>query len=213
MGLVDDYGEVAVSEFPVGQDLLHRVRESLDGHHDDGGATFQSFGKFLGLADAAVLLPDGRDQILLMIDLLDCVLELLVEHRAIGDHDDRVEQVDASIGAQADQVMRRPGDGTGLTGACRVFAQVGLARALGLGVVDHAGDRFPLVEAREDLRLLAGVVASHVHHVLLFGVHEAMEDPQPVVALADLLPEVGDRILTVLADGVARPTVPALVEG
>jgi hypothetical protein len=64
---------------------------------------------------------------MLVVDLLDGVLELLVQYSAVRDHDDRVEEAYALGRAQADQVMRRPGDGAGLTAACGMLAQVGSA--------------------------------------------------------------------------------------
>ena len=213
MGFVDDDGEVSIGQLPVGEDLLHRVGEGLDRHHNDRGAALQGFGQLGRFALAGVLLANGGDQILLVVDLLDGVLQLFVQRPALCDHDDRMEQACACIRAQADQIVCCPGDGAGLAGACRVFAEVGLARALALGVLDHAGDGLPLVEAREDLRFLLLVVAGQVDDLLLLRVHEAVEDPQPVVAVANLLPEVGDRILAILADRVALAAIAPLVEG
>lgn len=178
-----------------------------------GGLAFQGLGQLGGLGPAGVLVADGGDHVVLVVDLLDGILTLLVQHGAIGDHDDRVEQAIAGGRAQADQVMRRPRDGAGFATAGRVSAQVRLAGTIGLGVGDHPRYGIPLVEAREDQRLLLVVVTGQADHILLLGVDEAVKDSQPVVTLADLFPEMGYRVFSVSAQRVARMAVAALVEG
>ncbi|MNJ80453.1 hypothetical protein D3C77_788400 [compost metagenome] len=49
-----------------------------------------------------------------MLELVDGVLQLLIQHGAVGDHDHRIEQALTGIVVQRSELMRGPGDGIGL---------------------------------------------------------------------------------------------------
>lgn len=56
-------------------------------------------------------------------ELLDGVPDLLVQDHAIGDDDDRVEDVGVVL-PQADELERQPSDGVGLAAPSRMFNKI-----------------------------------------------------------------------------------------
>ena len=93
------------------------------------------------------------DDALLVLELVDGVLQLLVEHAAVGDDDDRVEDLLVVAVVQARQPVGQPGDGVALAAAGRVLDQVVVAGALLARVGLAAAHAVELVVAREDHRL------------------------------------------------------------
>ena len=83
VGFVDDDGKALPFELGHG---LGDDGELLQGGDDDGLALFQGFSQ-LGR-----VLVDLLDHARGLLELLDGVLKLLVEHPPVGDHDDGVEQ-------------------------------------------------------------------------------------------------------------------------
>ena len=78
MGLVDDDGVAPVRQ---GLNLVLNEAELVDGRDDDGGSALQGFGELVGV------LVDALDDARLVLELVDGLLELLVEHLAVGqDH-------------------------------------------------------------------------------------------------------------------------------
>ena len=134
-----------------------------------------------------------------MLELVDRVLELLVEHAAVGDHDDTVEDLAVVVGVQAGEAVGKPGDGVALAAAGRVLDQVVVPDALGARVGLGLAHAVELVVAREDHRLAAHRLAAELPLVDL-EVQEAREDVHEAVARQDLLPEVGGLV----AGGVWR---------
>ena len=76
------------------------------------------------------VLVDRLDDALRVLDLVDRVLELLVEHAPVGDDDDAVEDLLVARVVQAREPVREPGDAVGLAAAGRVLDQVVAARRL-----------------------------------------------------------------------------------
>ena len=117
VGFVDDDGKAPAFEFghALGDD-----RELLQGGDDDGLARFQRFLQLGGM------LVDFLDHAGGLLELLDGVLQLLVEHSAVGDDDNGIEQalVVAGILVEAGQLMGKPGDGVGLARAGGVLHQI-----------------------------------------------------------------------------------------
>ena len=116
---------------PVGlADRLQRVREGLHRHHDDQLAGQQrvasrpDFDSPPALRTSSALMvatmPSGA------VDLPDRVLQLRVEHGAVGDHDDGVEDLRVVRVVQRGQPVRGPGDRVGLARPGRVLDQVPL---------------------------------------------------------------------------------------
>ena len=126
-----------------------------------------------------------------MVNLLHRILKLTVQHITVGDNDHAVKYRVAVIFAQFHQVMSRPGNGAGLARTGAVVTQVGHACAVFEGIDQHLVHCRPLVEARENQGFFLRPVALNIHHVLFLDVDKAMENPQPGIRLADLLPEVG----------------------
>lgn len=89
-----------------------------------------------------------------MLDLLDGILQLLVQHLAVGHHDHAVKVRLTIRAAHANQRMCGPGDGVGLAGASAVLDQIRLLRSFHAHGVDHLGHTFPLLETREDQAFL-----------------------------------------------------------
>ncbi|MNJ39966.1 hypothetical protein D3C77_348480 [compost metagenome] len=147
-----------------------------------------------------------------MFDLLNSILQLLIEHLAVGDYDHAVE-IRLAIGpTHTDQRMRRPGDSVGFARTGAVLDQIRLTCPLHPHGVDHLGHAFPLVEAREDQTFLEKGLAVYVLGFLALLQHEAVEDVQPVVLLQHPLPEVANRVAAVLTRWVASGTIVAAVE-
>ena len=96
--LVGDDGEPSCPSGPVFvADLVQREREGLDGDDDDQLAVGQRLGQQPGLRLAPALRASSRSMAttmpLVAVDLPDRVLQLGVEHGAVGDDDDRVEDL------------------------------------------------------------------------------------------------------------------------
>src|SRR5699024_6694275 len=156
---------------------------------------------------------DGLEGARLGDQLVDSLLQLLVQHLAIGDDDDAVEDLLPIGGVPGGEAVSQPGDGVGLPGPCRVLHQVGVAGPFSAGGAHQIRDGAPLVVAGEP-HLGGGVLLSgdRVGGLLVFEVDELGEDLQPGVSLQDLLPQVGGRYGAV--DGrVTAAVVVAPVEG
>ena len=139
--------------------------------------------------------------------LLDGVLDLLVQHPPVGDHDHRVEPRLAAV-LQADELVRQPGDGVALAAAGRVLDQIPLAGAACLGVGQEFLHHVELVVAGEDLlALLLPLVVLFLHDL---GV--VLDDVREPGLGQNLLPQVVG-LEAALVGRVAGPVVPALVEG
>ena len=94
---------------------------------------------------------DRDDDALVVVDLLDRVLQLRVEHVAVGDDDDRVEHL-LVVDLQARHPVRGPGDRVGLSRAGGVLDQIAVADAFAGDRGRDVRDGLPLVESREPQR-------------------------------------------------------------
>ncbi|MNF61024.1 hypothetical protein D3C84_426530 [compost metagenome] len=74
-----------------------------------------------GLALVSDITADRFDHALGVLELVDGVLQLAIQYRAIGDHYYRVEQTLPSIIIQRGQLMGRPSNGIGLARAGAVL--------------------------------------------------------------------------------------------
>ena len=70
------------------------------------------------------------DHAVLVLELVDRVLQLRVEHGPVGDHDHPVVELAVVRVVQGRKLVREPGDRVGLAGAGRVLDEVRVARAL-----------------------------------------------------------------------------------
>ena len=146
MGLVDDDGVAAVLEL---LDVAHHERELLDGGDDDPGPlTGERLGKLLGV------LVDLLDDAVGVLELVDRLLQLPVEHEPVGDDDDLVEDLGVVGVVQRREPVRQPGDRVRLARPCRVLHQVRLPGTVLAGVGDELKNGVPLVVAGEERDLL-----------------------------------------------------------
>ncbi len=193
VGLVDDHGVA-----PGGQrlDVVEHPRELLQRGDDHPGLLAGQRRRQLGRR-----LVDALHHAVGVLELVDRVLQLAVEHHPVGDDHHLVEHLDVA-GVQGRQAMRQPGDGVRLPRPGRVLDEVGVAGSLGSGRRLHAQHGVPLVVAGEDhARRLLGALGRLVH------VHEAPQYVQPGVALPHLLPQVGGG----MSGRVGRVAGPPLV--
>ena len=120
VGLVDDDGVAAPGDVA---DLLRHKGELLQSRDDDRHACPERPGVLGGVH------VDLLDHSLFVFDLVDRVLELLVEHQAVGNDDDRIEDLLVLCVVEARQPVGDPGDGIALAAAGRVLDQIVGARA------------------------------------------------------------------------------------
>ena len=190
MGLICNDREAAFLQAGLLLDSLQHMREGLDGDDDDAGIARQGLGQLGRLAAFAFLAGDAADHAFGVLELVDGLLQLGIEHGAVSDDDYRVEHPLVLLGVQRGKTVRRPGDGVGLARARAVLDQVTLPRPLGASGGHQSVDRVPLVEAREDQSLFGVAFALPVLLLFLLQVDEAAEDVEPGIALEDLLPKV-----------------------
>ena len=213
--LVRDHRVGAAGERRVTFEELKHGGEGLQRHHDDPVALQQRLlhqGGLAGGLSPEVLAVHGHHGAGGPLDLPDGLLKLVVQHGAVGDHDDRVEHPLLVRPVGGEQAVGGPGDGVGLAGARGVLDQVGLAGALLADGGEHRGDGLPLVEAREDQRGLPARAAVLVLHGLLLEEDELLEDLEPGVPLENPFPQVGRGGTAVRIERVAGVAVVALVE-
>ena len=89
--LVNDDPEALVLEGLLRQDGLHRIREGLDGDHDDWGAFEQSLGQLFAFRFRSLLAVNGCNEPFLVVQLLNGILKLAIQDRAVCDDDDSIK--------------------------------------------------------------------------------------------------------------------------
>ena len=141
VGLVGDDREVLALQVGLGADQLQGEGEGLDGDDDDLRPARQRVGQLLRLRPAQP--GDVGDHPWGAVDLADRLLQLRIQHVAVGDHDDRVEHRLVGLVVQHRQPVRQPGDAVGLAGPCRVLDQVPVPRPLLSGWPRPAGSPPP----------------------------------------------------------------------
>ena len=158
-----------------------KLLESRDDHRD---RILERLGK---LPRAPV---DPMHDAALVFELVDRVLELLIEHDPIGDHNDAVE--DARVGGivQGREPMGQPTDRVALAAACGMLDEVVVTHTLAASRVHQHAYRFELVVAGEDHGLRLNLAAPIVALLVGLQVDEASEEVEQAVALQHLFPEV-----------------------
>ena len=104
------------------EQLARYEGEFLQRGNNHRHAAFECFGK---LTRALV---DLLNDTALVLELVDRVLKLLVEHHAIGHHDHAVEDPFIAIVMQRRKAVGEPADGVALTAASGVLDQIVSAR-------------------------------------------------------------------------------------
>ena len=113
---------------------LERERESLDRADDDLLALRQRSSELPALAAAFAL--DGDDDALRAFEVEERILQLPVDHVAVGNDDDRREQLLVLGVVKVGEEMRGPGDRIGFARSGRMLNEVFAARAF----LAHGGD-------------------------------------------------------------------------
>ena len=185
MCFVHDQPEALAGQFA---DLLGDDREFLERGDDDGLARLQ---RVLELARGGVDVlhhPQG------LLELPYRGLELAVEHPAVGDDHDGVEDPAVIRPVQGGELVREPGDGEALAAPGRVLDEVAVSRPQGTGVRHEPAHAVELLIARKDEEPLAGLAPLFVF--LLNLMDELAHQIKDAVPRPSLFPEI--------AGGVAR---------
>ena len=198
MRLVGDHRIAPAGQLGVLVQGIEQRREGLDGDDDDARLLGQRLGQLLGLALVADVAGDRPHHALGVLELVDGVLQLAIQHRAVSDHDHRAEQPLAVIAVHRGELVGGPGDGVGLARAGAVLDQVTLARPFSVSGLDQLVDHIPLVVAREDHRFPGGQRAVEALAGLLVQMQEAPEHLEPGIRLEQLLPQVAGGVLAVI---------------
>lgn len=196
--LVGDDREPPTGESLVLTDRVQRERECL--HRDDHDqlaaeqlSSQQS--RLRPLARLAHLVGvDRRDRAVDTLDLLDRLLQLVIQNRAVGHHDDGVEHLVIAGVVQVRQPVREPRDRVRLARPCRVLHQVPVPRPL----LAHRGkqrrDELPLVVTGEQQRRrLRHLTGDRVRRRALLDMQQASDDVQPGIPLHHALPQIRRR--------------------
>src|SRR5579862_4078065 len=122
MRLVGYNGEA----FTVGSgkllDRLEGKRKRLDGANNDLLAAGQSLRQLAAFASTLAL--DGRHHASRPREIEHSVLELCIEHIAVGDDEYRVEKLLSKVIMQVGKEVSGPGDRVRLARACRVLDEI-----------------------------------------------------------------------------------------
>ena len=212
VGLVDDDREVLTGDLlalTLGGFLgcgSHDDRELLQGGNDD--VCTMTLQGFLELAGVLVDAHDGAGSV---VESGNRGLQLCVEHSAIGDDDDLVEDRFVSFATQVRELIGGPRNGVGLARTSRVLDETVDTGPVTPGGVDDGTHRMPLMEPGEQGDSLLGLL-------VLVGVDEIAQDVEPGVALPHLLPQIRGLVAVDWRWWVARSswmtgTRAALIEG
>ena len=197
------------------QQPAQHERELLQRGDDDPGAVDQRGGELPAVP------VDGFDHALGVLDLVDGVLELPVQHAAIGDDHDAVEDLAVLAVVEAREPVRQPGDAVGLAAPRGVLDQVAPAGALCARHGDELPHRVELVVAGEDQGLPGDpprpALAVVRLLVLRLDEHEVAEDVEEALAFQHFLPEiagaVSGRVLRIAGAAAHLARMAAAVEG
>ena len=140
MGLVHNNRKPLIS----GAHFLIDDRELLEGSNNDARPGLDGLPELLGV------LVDFLHYARHMVKLIDGVLQLAVQHPAVGDDNDRLEDLLVMVIVQAGEPVGQPGDGIGLTGTGAVLNEIVLAGAVGLYICQKLGHHIQLVVPGED---------------------------------------------------------------
>ena len=125
-----------------------------------------------------------------VFELVDRVLELLIEHDAIGDHDHAVEDPRVGGIVQGREPMRQPTYGVALAAARGMLDEVVVPHAVAACRVHQHAHRFELVVAGEDHGLRLDPAAPLVASLVCLQVDEAGEEVEQAVTLQHFFPQV-----------------------
>src|SRR6266567_4503623 len=179
MGLVYNHGKAFSRQRA---DLIYDHRELLQRGNNDGLAIFkrllQLVGGFIDIFDYA----EG------LLELLYRLLELLIEHAAVGNDDDGIEYPLIHGVMEDRELVSQPGDGITLAAARAVFDQVTLSWPFRPRVGYQAAHGIELVVTREDQALLARLFPFII--VFLDLLDELLDKVEHAGSRPDVFPQV-----------------------
>ncbi len=172
----------------------------MDGGDDNLLASLQGFPQRCG-----VFCPG--DNIREALEGCNIVADLLVQIDAVRNHDNGIHDV-LVILHQRDELVRQPGDGVALAGACTMLNQEALSNGVCPGFKEEFPDTIQLVIARpDDLFDRFGLAL----FLFLDNLRVVLQDVSKRVFLQDFLPEIFSEDLG-LFPRVAGTTIHAFVE-
>ena len=150
-----------------------------------------------------------------LLELLDGVLQLPVEHAPVGDHDNGIEQALGVVGflIERSQLMSKPGDGVGFARARGMLHEIILPDAIGLDEFQDMADHVQLVVAGKDKgfgRLfdngtscrVVGPFRDLLHmQIVMDQLQQRVRLPYVLPQIMGLVPVRVDGILAVLVEG------------
>ena len=119
-------------------------RELLESGNDDPRPGLDGLPELLGV------LVDFLHHARHMVELIDGVLQLAVQHPAVGDDDDGLEDFLVVVIMQAGEPVGQPGNGVGLAGTGAVLNEIVLAGAVDLYIGQQLCHHVQLVISGED---------------------------------------------------------------
>ena len=139
------------------------------------------------------------------IELIDGVLQLAVQHDAVCDHDDAVENRIVVFVVQGRQAIGDPGNGIGFPATCRMFDQITFPRAVFFHVGDHFfHDVVLMIAGEQDLFPFHDARCAVLCDFLFFldVTDKTVEQIHQTVPLQHSFPEIGGGI-TLRVHGIA----------
>ena len=151
---------------------------------------------------------------MLVLELIDGVLQLLIQHDAVRHHNHAVEDAGVVRVVQRRQTMRQPSDGVALAAAGRMLDQGVVPHAFAPRHIDQQAHRLKLVVAGKDQGLHLHLAPLLIALLFALQVQEAGQQVQQAATLQNFLPKVGGAVVAPFrVRRVAGGTVAALVEG
>ena len=190
------------------EQLAGNERELLQGGDDDGNSALQGFCQ---LARALVHLLHHA---MLVLELIDGVLQLLIQHDAVRHDDHAIEDTGVFRVVQRRQTMRQPSDGVALAAAGGMLDQGVVPHAFPPRHIDQQAHRLKLVVAGKDQRLRLHLAPLLIALLFALQVQETGQQVQQAAALQNFLPKVGGAVVASFrVRRVAGAGISALVKG
>ncbi len=170
----------------------------MQGGDDDELALVQ------GVGQLRAVLVNLFHHTLLVVELVDGVLQLRVQHPAVGNHNHAVVHLLVVGIVQGRKTVRQPANGVGFARTRRMLHQIGLPHALGQSGLQQLVHRIPLVVAWKQKRCIEPLLALGILGLRHFHRQKLAHHGQPSIALEHLMPQVAGGIAQGIIGRVAR---------
>ena len=207
MGFVNDNGEGLVVLILRQLPEIH-IEELLNRGDNDFVVAFQCIGK----VGRGLFVINGADKAALVVDTLDCVLQLAVYHNTVcNDQNAVIDNMVLSI-VQGYQPMGQPRNGVSLAGTCGMLNQIIKLCAVVLGIRQKLTDGIALMIARENQLFLDSFFpCQFVHDLLTLDENKLGNQFNQAVAAQNIIPHIMHRVVVhTVIQGVAFPGVDTL---